>query len=142
MVLYEDLRVYTIWRSEMAQYKEESILYKKSAEEWELLGGLAERLHHSDEAIEAYEACLDMKFSPKAMKGLLSLHEREGDVKSMLAAIIRLVAWQYRWYSEVSKLSTHHGLLSLHSLYLTFNDPSSLQPSCTPSANLSRRKAL
>lgn len=102
MVLYEDLRVYTMWRTEMAQYKQQSLQYKKSAEEWEILGELAERLHHPDEAIEAYAACLDIRFSPKAMKGLLALHEREGDVRSMLAALIRLIAWQYRWYSEVS----------------------------------------
>lgn len=102
MVLYEDLRVYTIWRTEMAQFKEQSMKYKKSAEEWEILGELAQRLHHPEEAIEAYEACLEIRFSPKAMRGILSLHEREGDVKAMLSALIRLIAWQYRWYSEVS----------------------------------------
>jgi predicted solute-binding protein len=102
MVLYEDLRVYTIWRTEMAQYKQQSLQYKKSAEEWEILGELAERLHHPEEAIEAYAACLEIRFSPKAMKGLLSLYERESDVRSMVAALIRLIAWQYRWYSEVS----------------------------------------
>lgn len=104
MVLYEDLRVYTMWRSEMSQYKQENLQYKKSAEEWELLGGLAERLHHQDAAIDAYEACLEQRFSPKAMKAVLALHEREGDVKLMLAAIIRLVNYQYRWYSEVNTL--------------------------------------
>ena len=103
MVLYEDLRVYTIWRTELAQYKQQSLQYKKSAEEWEILGELAERLHHPEEAIEAYAACLEIRFSPKAMKGLLALHGRDGDVRSMLAALIRLIAWQYRWYSEVSR---------------------------------------
>ncbi|KAI9791310.1 MAG: hypothetical protein M1816_004091 [Peltula sp. TS41687] len=102
MVLYEDLRVYTIWRSEMSQYKEESIQYKKSADEWELLGALAERLHHPEEAIEAYEQCLQIRFSPRAMKAILGRHEREGDVKMMLATIIRLVNYQHRWYSEFS----------------------------------------
>ena len=105
MVLYEDLRVYTMWRTEMAQYKQQSLHYKKSAEEWEILGELAERLHHPDEAVEAYVACLDIRFSPKAMKGLLALHYREGDVRSMVSALIRLIAWQYRWYSEVSRPS-------------------------------------
>ena len=55
MVLYEDLRVYTIWRTELAQYRQQSIQYKKSAEEWEIYGALAERLKHHDEAAEAWQ---------------------------------------------------------------------------------------
>ena len=31
MVLYEDLRIYTIWRTEMAQYRQQQMQYKKSA---------------------------------------------------------------------------------------------------------------
>ncbi|KAK7552118.1 Chs5p-Arf1p-binding proteins-domain-containing protein [Phyllosticta paracitricarpa] len=102
MVLYEDLRVYTIWRTEMAQYRQQQLLYKKNPEEWEILGELAERLHHDDEAVEAYQACLSIKFSPKAMRGLLKLYEQQGNVRMMLGALIRLVCWQYRWYSEFS----------------------------------------
>ncbi|KAF1959533.1 chaps-domain-containing protein [Byssothecium circinans] len=101
MVLYEDLRVYTIWRTEMAQYRQQQLLYKKSAEEWEILGELAERLHHQEEAAEAYENCLQMKFSPKAMRGVLKLGER-ANVRDVCGALIRLVTWQYRWYSEFS----------------------------------------
>ncbi|KAK2738385.1 hypothetical protein FQN57_007062 [Myotisia sp. PD_48] len=102
MVLYEDLRVYTIWRSEMAMSRQQSIEYKKSATEWETLGELAERLHHFPEAIEAYQHCLSIRFSPKALKGILKLYERQGDTRNMLNALIRLIAWQYRWYSEFS----------------------------------------
>lgn len=102
MVLYEDLRIYTIWRTEASQYKAQQLAYKKSAEEWEILGDLAVRLHHPDEAYEAWQACLSMRFSPKAMKGILDACERRGEYRGMLAALIRLVAWQYRWYSEVS----------------------------------------
>ncbi|KAF2687026.1 chaps-domain-containing protein [Lentithecium fluviatile CBS 122367] len=105
MVLYEDLRVYTIWRTEMAQYRQQQLLYKKSAEEWEILGELAERLHHGEEAMEAYENCLQMKFSPKAMRGVLKLGERGNggpNVRDVCGALIRLVTWQYRWYSEFS----------------------------------------
>jgi hypothetical protein len=104
MVLYEDLRVYTIWRTEMAQYRQQQLLYKKSAEEWEILGELAERLHHEDEALEAYESCLQIRFSPKAMRGVLKygfVGEDRGKTRDVCAALIRLVTWQYRWYSEV-----------------------------------------
>ncbi|KAI9821386.1 MAG: hypothetical protein M1832_003393 [Thelocarpon impressellum] len=116
MVLYEDLRVYTLWRSEMARTElartggaggaggagGESVQYRKSAEEWEILGELAERLHHPGSAIEAYQACLQMRFSPKAMRGILAAQEKTGDGKAMLGPLIRLIAWQYRWYSEFS----------------------------------------
>ncbi|KAF2473330.1 bud site selection protein 7 [Lindgomyces ingoldianus] len=102
MVLYEDLRVYTIWRTEMVQYRQQQLFYKKSPEEWEILGELAERLHHLEEAIEAYENCLRMKFSPKAMRGVLKLSESRHNVREVCGALIRLVTWQYRWYSEFS----------------------------------------
>lgn len=111
MVLYEDLRIYTIWRTEAAQYRQQQLAYKKNAEEWEILGDLAERLHHPDEAIEAWQACLSMRFSPKAMRGVLALYEKHGDNRSTLGALIRLVAWQYRWYSEVSLPSNCSNIL-------------------------------
>ena len=85
----------------MAQYRQQQLAYKKSASEWEILGELAERLHHFHEAIEAYQQCLSIRFSPKAMKGILKMYEREGDTRGMLGALIRLITWQYRWYSEV-----------------------------------------
>lgn len=102
MVLYEDLRVYTIWRTQMAQYRAQQMQYKKSAEEWEILGSLAERLQHFDEAVEAYQACLGQRFSPKALAGVLRVHKKQKNTRDMVAAVIRLVTWQYRWYSEFS----------------------------------------
>ena len=103
MVLYEDLRIYTIWRTDMARSKSEEASgeYRKSAEECEILGELAERLHHFPEAVEAYQSCLRVRFSPKAMRGVLRMYEGQGRVNEVLQCVIRLVAWQYRWYSEV-----------------------------------------
>lgn len=118
MVLYEDLRVYTIWRTEMAQYRQQQLVYKKTAEEWEILGELADRLHHNDEAVEAYQACLGIRFSPKAMRGVLRMYEQHGEVRMILGALIRLVCWQYRWYSEVcpdlSRPSSVYRYLTCH----------------------------
>ncbi|KAM0286423.1 hypothetical protein ACHAQH_000849 [Verticillium albo-atrum] len=102
MVLYEDLRVYTIWRTQMAQYRAQSMQYRKSAEEWEILGSLAERLQHTDEAMEAYRSCLAARFSPKALSGILRFFESNKNTREAVAAFIRLVTWQYRWYSEFS----------------------------------------
>ena len=104
MVLYEDLRIYTIWRTESQQYRQQQLAYKKTAEEWEILGELAERLHHQPESVEAWQSCLNMRYSPKAMRGILAMYERQGDARGIIGALIRLVAWQFRWYSEVSML--------------------------------------
>lgn len=104
MVLYEDLRVYTIWRTEMSQYRQQQLQYKKAPEEWEILGELAERLHHNKEAMEAFQQCLATRFSPRAMKGVVSTWQKEGDIRSTVGGMIRLICWQYRWYSEVSRI--------------------------------------
>ena len=85
----------------MAQYRQQQMQYKKSAAEWEILGDLAERLHHRSEALEAYQQCLNIRFSPKAMKGMLKMYEKKSDTRNVLACLIRLITWQYRWYSEV-----------------------------------------
>ena len=131
MVLYEDLRVYTIWRTEMAQSRQQSVDYKKSATEWEILGELAERLHHFNEAIEAYQQCLAIRFSPKAMKGVLKMYEKKGDTRGMLNSLIRLIAWQYKWYSEVRSI-----FLNAKITFCVANPPPSSPPTCSsPSAN-------
>lgn len=119
MVLYEDLRIYTIWRTEMARAKAttgpnspnpatvQAGAFEKSPEEWEILGDLSNRLHHHPEAIEAYQACLRVRFSPKAMRAVTRMWEKERKTESVLQGLIRLIAWQYRWYSEV-RLHIHY----------------------------------
>ncbi|KAF3921177.1 hypothetical protein ABW21_db0202366 [Orbilia brochopaga] len=102
MVLYEDLRVYTIWRGEIQKQKMKNLPVEKSASDWEIHGELAERLHHNDEAIEAHRNCLNIRFSSKAFRGLLAAQEKAKDVRGALNSIIRLTAWNYRWYSEFS----------------------------------------
>lgn len=102
MVLYEDLRIYTIWRTEVNQYKRENVPYRKTAEEWEVLSDLARRLHYDREAFEASQQCLGQKFSTKAMEGVRKAWEKDGNVRDIVGAVVRQVCWQYRWYSEVS----------------------------------------
>ncbi|KAK4944207.1 bud site selection protein [Elasticomyces elasticus] len=131
MVLYEDLRIYTIWRTEMGQYRQQQMQYKKSAAEWEVLGDLAERLHHTNEALEAYQQCLNIRFSPKAMRGILRMYEKKGDTRNILACLIRLITWQYRWYSEFSpelfysirKLIEEEGAVKVRSIVQSTNLP-------------------
>ena len=147
MVLYEDLRIYTIWRTDMARAKatndpaassgsSTNTLYAKSAEEWEILGELAERLHHFNEAIEAYQNCLRIRFSPKAMRAVVKMFEQEKKSESVLQGMIRLIAWQYRWYSEV-------GPATLLAKGAFTNQMDSFHRSCfASSGNSSRRREL
>jgi flagellar hook-length control protein FliK len=46
MVLYEDLRVYTLWRAEWEHFTKQQLQFNKQNNEWEMLGELALRLHH------------------------------------------------------------------------------------------------
>ncbi|KAG8941791.1 hypothetical protein FRC03_003984 [Tulasnella sp. 419] len=102
MVLYEDLRIWTIFRAEVAHFKTQHIVYKKTGTEWEILGDLGLRLHHKEEAKEAFLRCLDNKFSAKAWMKLLEMFADEGDLQRSLNAAIRLTAYQHRWYQESS----------------------------------------
>ncbi|CAH7685479.1 Chs5p-Arf1p-binding proteins-domain-containing protein [Phakopsora pachyrhizi] len=102
MVLYEDLRVYTIWRAEVAHFKAQHMPYRKTGTEWEILGDLALRLHHREEAKDAYQRCMDAKFSAKSCLKLLEFYTDEGDVQRSLNSAIRLSAYQHRWYMEMT----------------------------------------
>lgn len=100
MVLYEDLRVYTIWRAEVNHYKAQSLPYRKTSTEWEILGELALRLHHREEAKEAFQKCVEGKFSAKAYLRLLDIYTEEREVERSLWVSLRLTAYHHRWYME------------------------------------------
>ncbi|GAA5806493.1 hypothetical protein HPULCUR_012027 [Helicostylum pulchrum] len=101
MVLYEDLRIYTFWRTESAHYRAQQMPYRKTGTEWELLGDLALRLWHDNEAREAYEQCLDHKFSAKAWMKLLEIYVTESNVQRALLAAVKLTVYHERWYHEI-----------------------------------------
>jgi len=54
-----------------------------------------------EEAVEAFANCLQIRFSARALKGILAYQEKQKDNRATLNSIIRLTAWNYRWYSEV-----------------------------------------
>ncbi|PWN49435.1 chaps-domain-containing protein [Violaceomyces palustris] len=102
MVLYEDLRVYTIWRAEIAHCKAQGKPYQKTGTEWEILGELAMRLHHKEEGKDAFQRCVDAKFSAKAYLRLLEIYTDQRDVQRSLWTALRLTAYHHRWYMEGS----------------------------------------
>ncbi|RPA92633.1 chaps-domain-containing protein [Choiromyces venosus 120613-1] len=134
MVLYEDLRIYTIWRSDLVRYGQQQRPYRKSATELEILGELAQRLHHHAEAEEAFQSCLQIRFSARALRGVLQTQEKNKDNRGALNSIIRLTAWQYRWYSEFSpailysirKLIAEDGAVKVRSIVQATNFPQSV----------------
>ncbi|CAA7257307.1 unnamed protein product [Cyclocybe aegerita] len=103
MVLYEDLRVWTIFRAEVAHFKTQHVAYRKTGLEWEILGDLGLRLHHKEEAKEAYQRCLDSpRYSVKPWSKLMEMYADEGDIQRCVQTAIRVAAYQYADYTEMS----------------------------------------
>lgn len=100
MVLYEDLRQYTIWRAEVQHFRNVQAPYRKSGTDWEIYGDLATRLHHREEAKDAYQRCADQKFSAKALVRLLEIYADEGELLRAMEVSIKLCVYQERWYHE------------------------------------------
>lgn len=67
-----------------------------------MLGELALRLHHKEQAEEAFHACVETGFSAKSWRNLLPLYVGRHQYSQALNAIAKLTAWNLRWYSEVA----------------------------------------
>lgn len=102
MVLYEDLRVYTIWRAELVHFRTQNLNYRKTGLEWEILGELAWRLNHRPEAEEAYQAAVEQQFSAKSWRRLLEIYQDRGDYENALTCVIKINTHSHRWYGEFS----------------------------------------
>ncbi|KAL7422419.1 bud site selection protein [Cryptotrichosporon argae] len=136
LVLYEDLRVYTIWRAEISHFRTQHMSYRKTGTEWEILGELALRLHHKEEAKDAFQRCLDAKFSAKALLRLLESYATDGDLQRTLNAAIKLTTYHHRWYMDSSypsaiahnlyKLGLVHGHAKIQYTLLSMNLPAGI----------------
>ena len=100
MVLYEDLRIFTIWRAEQAHYDAQSLPYERPGSDWEILGELALRLHHPEEAHDAFVQCILTKNSPKAYTHLLEYFTKICNVEKALSMAMHLTAYNHRWYGD------------------------------------------
>ncbi|KAK9765435.1 bud site selection protein [Basidiobolus ranarum] len=133
MVLYEDLRAYTAWRAEASHVKSQHLSYSKTGAEWEALGDLGLRLHHKEEAKEAYQRCLHNKFSAKAWFKLMRIYADEDNLQHALSAIVQLSVHNDRWYNEVvypspvadvlNHLIKTHGLSKVQNVLISMNLP-------------------
>ncbi|AEY98212.1 FAFR528Wp [Eremothecium gossypii FDAG1] len=127
MLIYDDLKIYTIWQAEQLHFEAQNAQYAKTTLEWELLGLCANRLHHYQEAAKAFQNGLQLRFSASSCRKLLQyyLKEREfirqkGGETGMTSSqivnavntqdnkiidlCVRLCCWNHRWYSEFSLL--------------------------------------
>ncbi|KAF9953132.1 hypothetical protein BGZ72_005661 [Mortierella alpina] len=131
MVLYEDLRQYTIWRAEVQHFRNVQSPYRKSGTDWEIYGDLATRLHHREEAKDAYQRCADQKFSAKALVRLLEIYADEGELLRAMEVSIKLCVYQERWYHEtiyptaiahnLNKLILSEGLAKVQNTLIALN---------------------
>jgi hypothetical protein len=84
------------------------VAYRKTGLEWEILGDLGLRLHHKEEAKEAYQRALDTpRYSIKPWAKLLDMYADEGDLTRTLQVAIRVAAYQNGEYSELAVCSHH-----------------------------------
>lgn len=124
MLLYEDLKTYTMWQAEQLHFEAQNTQYVKTTFEWELLGLCAFRLHHYPEAAKAFQNGLRQRFSAQSCRKLLQYYLQERvfiknsqslpSSKLVLAInsldnqiidlCVQLCCWNHRWYSEFSLL--------------------------------------
>lgn len=126
MVLYDDLKTFTLWQNDMMHYRAQELEYTRLLFEWELLGLTAHRLRHYREASVAFANALHGRFSVKLARRLLRYCEDEKNtiqradalkpvlqrrsLPKLLAAVndrivdfvVQLCVWDHRWYIEFS----------------------------------------
>lgn len=125
MLLYEDLRIYTVWQSEYVRFQAQQTEYKRSTLEWEILGQLAFRLKHFKEGAVAFTNALNYRFAAKAQREMMRYYQMERTklisktntlehrahndtyMKSIqqlnekiLDCCIKLLVWNHRWYND------------------------------------------
>ncbi|KAK0496621.1 Chs5p-Arf1p-binding proteins-domain-containing protein [Armillaria luteobubalina] len=124
MVLYEDLRVWTIFRAEVAHFKTQHAI----------LGCV---YHHKEEAKEAYQRCFGC--SPvfaEAWAKLMEMYAEEGDIQRSIQTAIRVAAYQYADYTEMTyptqiarsffKLGQIHGHAKISNTLISMGLPDSI----------------
>ncbi|ORX45178.1 chaps-domain-containing protein [Piromyces finnis] len=92
MVLYEDLRVFSLYQVEVKQpYLIKKFYYSQSAKEWEFYGDLALRLGYKDEALDAYIRSFNSKYSVDCLVKILRIHTEFKQINAALNIINQLI---------------------------------------------------
>lgn len=127
MLLYEDLKTYTLWQTEQLYFEAQYSKYNKLTFEWELFGLCARRLGHYPEAARAFQRGLSQRFSSECARRLMEycvkerqqIRDQSGSpnteytssqiisrIKELDNTIIdlcvKVCCWNHRWYIEFS----------------------------------------
>ncbi|KAG7845333.1 hypothetical protein KL941_003178 [Ogataea angusta] len=113
MLLYEDLRTYTMYRAQVMHFEAQQLDLEKTTLEWELLGLVSERLGHQREAAQCYERGLALRFAVRSSKKLLDYYTEQkkkmANVEALnklndqiLDLVVNLTVWFHRWYCSFS----------------------------------------
>ncbi|CCE63959.1 hypothetical protein TPHA_0G01220 [Tetrapisispora phaffii CBS 4417] len=129
MLLYDDLKTYTLFQSEQQYFEAQNADYNKLTIEWELFGLCARRLGHYSEAARAFQIGLSQRFSSGCARRLLEYCVKESirvknisnnpDIKvnttteevtnrikelnsSIIDLCVKICCWNHRWYIEFS----------------------------------------
>lgn len=94
MILFEDMRVYTIYRGELAHFSTTNTPYTRNPREWHILGNLCRRLAHMEDAKEAYRSCVEAGFSWDAWLALLEMYVEEGRIGHAITAAVKLLQYE------------------------------------------------
>ena len=99
----------------MSHYKAQNVPYNKTGMEWEILGELAMRLHHKEEAKEAYQKAIETRFSVKAYLALLEVYTEQKDLRRALcecslalSGVVNLLLTYYSRHTQGQVSSSPH----------------------------------
>ncbi|KAJ1919602.1 bud site selection protein [Mycoemilia scoparia] len=156
MVLYEDLRAFTMYRTDVQRFDaNQDLTFRYTLAEWESIGNLALRLKNKAEAYKAFKWALGRRFSYRAWLGILEYHCDEEihnrpdiipppgeirkdthDLKEALEAAVALTCWEARWYKEMTfpnVVCTHviwlicrHGLSKVRNALISLGLPTNV----------------
>ncbi|KAI8595601.1 hypothetical protein EDD21DRAFT_448500 [Dissophora ornata] len=93
---------------------------RKSGTDWEIYGDLATRLHHREEAKDAYQRCADQKFSAKALVRLLEIYAEEGQLHKTIEVSIKL-CFPTAIAHNLNKLIQSEGLAKVQNTLIGLN---------------------
>ena len=128
MLLYEDLKTYTLWQTEQLYFEAQNTKYNKLTIEWELFGLCARRLGHYPEAARAFQLGLSQRFSAGCARRLLEycvwetirirnisnnyvntnmtsteITNRITELEiTIIDLCVKICCWNHRWYIEFS----------------------------------------
>lgn len=102
MILYDDLRLYVLFKAEVEQSRVESLTYSRTPTEWELLGDLCSRLHKSEESVFCFESYVETRYNFRVWHKLLSIYLQDLSKygEKVLKACNKMLSTIDRWNNE------------------------------------------